>query len=145
MTKKKSAYEQYMDESKSHIRHLCSSVTEGRRYQELYGISRAVRRCDSDNLLVSALVLVSGFLIWLVSILWPLLMYGRFHMGMVSAIGVILISISIAYYLGGYRILHPLSKYTADEKDDRIYEILKNNQEDVRLIDQADNPTETTE
>lgn len=145
--KKKSVIEKYKEDSRSHTRRMCNAITENRNYQELYNISKSVRRCDGDNLIIGALGLCIGLLIWILTVLWPFLMSGRFHMGMGAAIGICLVFMSIAYYLGSFRILHPISKYVSIEKDDRIYEILKDRQEDVSLIEDADseNPTETGE
>lgn len=147
MTDDKGVFQQYKEESRSHTAFMCKSITEGRSYQELYSISKGVKRCDGDNLIVGVLGLFLGFILWLFSILWPLLTKGVFHMGVMSAIGLCILIASITYYIGAYRILHPIARYTAEKKDDRIYDILKTRHEDVSLIEEADNPnpTERTE
>lgn len=145
--KKKGMIEKYKDDSRSHTKRMCGAITENRNYQELYSISKAVKRCDGDNLIIGALGLCVGLIIWIFTVLWPFLMSGRFHMGVGAAIGICLIFVGIAYYLGSFRVLHPISKYVSIEKDARIYEILKVRDEDVTLIEDADseNPTETDE
>lgn len=133
----------FMDGSRSHISRLCRAVTEGRNYQELYGISKETKRCDADNMLVGAIGLLIGFVIWFMTALWPFIVTGRFHMGTGALIGLGIIFASITYYIGSFRILRALSKHTGTEMESRIYNILKDKKEDVTLIENADNPTET--
>lgn len=124
--KKKGMIGSMMDSSKADKDRFTRSVTEGKDYENLYDIGSAIRRIDSANLLVGVAGVLLGLLMFMFSVMMPFLMGKGFHLGIVSALGIMLFLSGLFYYIGSFRILHPLSKAVAVEKDQVIRGILKN-------------------
>lgn len=124
--KKKGMIGSMMDSSKADKDRFTRSVTEGKDYENLYDIGSAIRRIDGANLLVGVSGVLIGLLIFMLSVMMPFLMGRGFHLGVWSALGLMLFLSGFFYYIGSFRILHPLSKAVAVEKDQVIRGILKN-------------------
>lgn len=114
-----------MDNGKKDKDRFTRSVTEGKDYENLYDIGSAIRRIDGANLLVGVLGVLIGLLIFMLSVMMPFLMGRGFHLGVWSALGLMLFLSGLFYYIGAFRILHPLSKAVAVEQDQVIRGILK--------------------
>lgn len=124
-SKKKGMFAQMKESSKSDKDRFTRSVTEGKDYENLYDIGSSIRRIDSENLMIGIMAVLIGALMFMFSIILPFL-YGKgFHLGLWSAIGIMLILSGAFYYIGSYRILHPLSRAVNVKKDLVIRDILK--------------------
>lgn len=140
--KKKGMFEQLMEESRSDRDRFTRSVTEGKDYASLYDIESAVRHIDTRNLMTGVIVLMSGLLIFVLSIMLPFLMGHGFRMGIWTAIGVTMLTTGTFYYIGSYRILHPLARAVSVEKDLVIRGILKR---DGDIEDEIERESEETD
>ena len=123
--KKKGMFETMKESSKTDRDRFTRSVTEGKDYENLYDIGSALRRIDSTNLMIGAAGILLGLLMFSMSIILPFIFGKGFHMGFWTALGVMIFLSGLFYYIGSYRILHPLSKAVAVEKDHVIRGILK--------------------
>ena len=143
-TKKKGMIGSMKENTKTDRDRFTRSVTEGKDYENLYDIGSAIRRIDSTNLLVGVMGVLAGLLMFSMSIILPFLFGKGFHLGFWAALGIMIFLSGLFYYIGSYRILHPLSKAVAVEKDHVIRGILKerivvhddgNNEEEDRDTD----------
>lgn len=124
-TKKKGMFTQMKESSRSDKDRFTRSVTEGKNYENLYDIGSSIRRIDSENLMIGLMAVMVGVLMFAFSILLPFLMGKGFHLGIWTAFGLMLILSGAFYYIGSYRILHPLSRAVTVKKDLVIRDILK--------------------
>lgn len=122
--KKPGMFKRYFAESKRNTQYFCDEVAEGKDYTNLYDLNVALRKCDSDHLIIGVVGISLGLMIWVLSVLFPLLLRGVFRMGVGGWIGFILLASGICYYVGVYRFLHPLYASINREKDMRIQDIL---------------------
>lgn len=123
--KKQGIFSQMIEDSKRDKERFTRSVTEGKDYENLYDIGSSIRRIDSGNLMVGLMGVMIGVLMFFFSIMLPFIMGKGFHMGFWSALGIMLFLSGLCYYIGSFRILHPLSKAVAVERDLVIRGILK--------------------
>lgn len=124
MKKKESFMQQIRRENRENRDKFTASVTDSKDYENLYDIGAAIRSLDTSSLIVGALMVVTGLIVWIFAVLWPFLRTFTFHMGFGGAVGVMLIMCGIAFYIGSFRILHPLSKAVGVAKDRVIRNIL---------------------
>lgn len=123
--KKKSMIATMRENSKADKDRFARSITEGKDYENLYDIGSSMKRIDSMNLLIGISGVLFGLLLFVISVLYPFIMGKGFHLGTGAAIGMMLLLSGLCYYIGAYRILHPLSIAVAVEKDHVIRGILK--------------------
>ena len=123
--KEKGMFSKMFDSSKADKERFTRSVTEGKEYESLYDIGSAIRRIDSGNLMVGVVAVMIGLLIFMFSIILPFLYGHGFRLGFWTAIGMMILLSGLFYYIGSFRILHPLSKAVAVERDRVIRGILK--------------------
>lgn len=138
-TKKKGMIGSMKENTKTDRDRFTRSVTEGKDYENLYDIGSAIRRIDSTNLLIGVMGVLAGLLMFSMSIILPFLFGKGFHLGFWSALGMMIFLSGLFYYIGSYRILHPLSKAVAVEKDHVIRGILK---ERIVVYDDGNNEEE---
>ena len=138
-TKKKGMIGTMKENTKTDRDRFTRSVTEGKDYENLYDIGSAIRRIDSTNLLIGVMGVLAGLLMFSMSIILPFLFGKGFHLGFWSALGMMIFLSGLFYYIGSYRILHPLSKAVAVEKDHVIRGILK---ERIVVYDDGNNEEE---
>lgn len=138
-TKKKGMIGSMKENTKTDRDRFTRSVTEGKDYENLYDIGSAIRRIDSTNLLIGVMGVLAGLLMFSMSIILPFVFGKGFHLGFWSALGMMIFLSGLFYYIGSYRILHPLSKAVAVEKDHVIRGILK---ERIVVYDDGNNEEE---
>lgn len=138
-TKKKGIIGSMKENTKTDRDRFTRSVTEGKDYENLYDIGSAIRRIDSTNLLIGVMGVLAGLLMFSMSIILPFVFGKGFHLGFWSALGMMIFLSGLFYYIGSYRILHPLSKAVAVEKDHVIRGILK---ERIVVYDDGNNEEE---
>lgn len=138
-TKKKGMIGSMKENTKTDRDRFTRSVTEGKDYENLYDIGSAIRRIDSTNLLIGVIGVLAGLLMFSMSIILPFVFGKGFHLGFWSALGMMIFLSGLFYYIGSYRILHPLSKAVAVEKDHVIRSILK---ERIVVYDDGNNEEE---
>lgn len=138
-TKKKGMIGSMKENTKTDRDRFTRSVTEGKDYENLYDIGSAIRRIDSTNLLIGVIGVLAGLLMFSMSIILPFVFGKGFHLGFWSALGMMIFLSGLFYYIGSYRILHPLSKAVAVEKDHVIRGILK---ERIVVYDDGNNEEE---
>lgn len=138
-TKKKGMIGSMKENTKTDRDRFTRSVTEGKDYENLYDIGSAIRRIDSTNLLIGVMGVLAGLLMFSMSIILPFVFGKGFHLGFWSAFGMMIFLSGLFYYIGSYRILHPLSKAVAVEKDHVIRGILK---ERIVVYDDGNNEEE---
>lgn len=138
-TKKKGMIGSMKENTKTDRDRFTRSVTEGKDYENLYDIGSAIRRIDSTNLLIGVIGVLAGLLMFSMSIILPFIFGKGFHLGFWAAFGMMIFLSGLFYYIGSYRILHPLSKAVAVEKDHVIRGILK---ERIVVYDDGNNEEE---
>ena len=138
-TKKKGMIGTMKENTKTDRDRFTRSVTEGKDYENLYDIGSAIRRIDSTNLLIGVMGVLAGLLMFSMSIILPFVFGKGVHLGFWSALGMMIFLSGLFYYIGSYRILHPLSKAVAVEKDHVIRGILK---ERIVVYDDGNNEEE---
>lgn len=122
--KKEGFIHQIRREARENKEKFTDSVTVSKDYETLYDIGVAIRSLDTYSLMIGATGVITGLLIWVLTVLVPFLRTFQFHMGFGGAVGIMLILCGIVFYLGSMRILHPLSKAVSNAKDRVIREIL---------------------
>lgn len=144
--KKPGMFKKYISEAKRNTRVFCDEVAEEKDYTNLYELNVALRKCDSDHLMISVIGICLGLVIWVMTVLFPFILRGTFRMGAGGWLGFLILASSICYYVGVYRILHPLYASVNKEKDMRIQDILdekeanENGAEDEDENDPEQNP-----
>lgn len=138
-TKKKGIIDSMKENTKTDRDRFTRSVTEGKDYENLYDIGSAIRRIDSTNLIIGVIGVLAGLLMFSMSIILPFVLGKGFHLGFWAALGMMIFLSGLFYYIGSYRILHPLSKAVAVEKDHVIRGILK---ERIVVYDDGNNEEE---
>lgn len=138
-TKKKGIIGSMKENTKTDRDRFTRSVTEGKDYENLYDIGSAIRRIDSTNLIIGVIGVLAGLLMFSMSIILPFVLGKGFHLGFWAALGMMIFLSGLFYYIGSYRILHPLSKAVAVEKDHVIRGILK---ERIVVYDDGNNEEE---
>ena len=128
--KKKGMFKRFTESAQRNTLDFCDEVAIGKDYQNLYDLNKALRKCDGDHLTIGVVGLSAGLLLWVMTVIFPFILRGSFRMGTGGWIGFILIASGIAYYMGAYRLLHPLYASVNREKDDRIQEILEEREGD---------------
>ena len=123
--KKKGTIAQMMESSRSDKVRFTQAVTEGKDYPNLYDIGSAIKRIDSSNLMVGVIAVMIGLMMFMLSVIWPFLMGKGFHLGLLSALGMMVFLSGLFYYIGSFRILHPLSTAVAVKRDLVIRDILR--------------------
>lgn len=122
--KKEGFFQQIKRESRENRQKFTDSVTVSKDYDTLYDIGTAIRSLDSASLMIGLSGVLAGVLIWVFTVLVPFLRTFHFHMGFGGAVGIVLLLCGIAFYMGSFRILHPLSRAVSVAKDRVIREIL---------------------
>ena len=123
--KKKGMFKRFSESAKRNTLDFCDEVAMDKDYQNLYDLNVALRKCDGDHLMIGVLMLSAGMLLWVMTVLFPFILKGSFRMGTGGWLGFMLVATGIAYYMGVYRLLHPLYASVNREKDERLQEILE--------------------
>lgn len=123
--KKKGMFKRFSESARRNTLDFCDEVAMGKDYQNLYDLNKALKKCDGDHLMIGVVGISAGLLLWVMTVLFPFILSGTFKMGAGGWIGFVLLASGIAYYMGAYRLLHPLYASVNREKDDRIQEILE--------------------